>query len=97
MKRNRMRHASTPTAGDTSPIGREASVDGQINVTVMHSEETTVSRRIRDGNHGNGTNAARLVAEQVGGVRGTGIVLHILSIALGASESAILFHNVVRQ
>ena len=59
-------------------------------------EETTVSRRIRDGNHGNnGTNAVRLV--EVGGVRETGIVVLILGSALGATEPAILFHNVVRQ
>ena len=96
-----MRQASTPTVGDTARIGREASVDGQmvtgqIIVTVMHNEETTVSRRIRDGNHGNnGTNAVRLV--EVCGVRETGIVVLILSSVLGASEPAILFHNVVRQ
>ena len=70
-----MRQAATPTAGDTARIGRDASVDGhmvtgQIIVTVMHIEETTVSRRIRDGNHGNnGTNAVRLV--EVCGVRET--------------------------
>ena len=95
-----MRPASTPSAGDTARIGREASVDnqmgtGQIIGMVMHNEETTVSRRIRDGNHGNnGTNAVRLV--EVGGVRETGIVVLILGSALGATEPAILFHNVVR-
>ena len=69
---------------------------GQIIGMVMHNEETTVSRRIRDGNHGNnGTNAVRLV--EVGGVRETGIVVLILGSALGATEPAILFHNVVRQ
>ena len=96
-----MRQASTPSAVDTARIGREASVDNQMGTgqtigMVMHNEETTVSRRIRDGNHGNnGTNAVRLV--EVGGVRETGIVVLILGSALGATEPAILFHNVVRQ